>query len=132
MIDENEIQFRFSRSSGPGGQNVNKVATAVQLRWDVGNTQALPDDVKQRLVELAGNKMTDAGILLIEARRYRSQDKNREDALNRLVSLVKQAARRPKKRRTTRPTRNSQERRLEEKRKRSETKRRRRPVSEDQ
>jgi ribosome-associated protein len=131
-IDENEFQFVFSRSSGPGGQNVNKVATAVQLRWNVGQTSSLPEEVKDRLTRLAGSKMTTSGELVINARRYRSQEQNREDAVARLVALVEKAAKRPKKRRKTRPTRVSKEKRLEDKRRRSETKRRRERVTDDE
>jgi ribosome-associated protein len=131
-IDESEFQFVFSRSSGPGGQNVNKVATAVQLRWDVGQTNSLSEDVKDRLTRLAGSKMTGARVLVINARRYRSQEQNREDAVARLVELVGEAAKQPKKRRKTRPTRISNERRLKEKRRRSEIKRRRGNIQDDE
>jgi len=130
-IDESELRFSFSRASGPGGQNVNKVATAAQLRWDVKRSPSLPEDVKERLKKMSGTKMTTRGVLVINARRYRSQEKNREDALARLVALVKKAAVKPKKRKSTKPTRESKERRLDEKRRRSETKRRRKKALDD-
>lgn len=131
-IDESELKFSFSRASGPGGQNVNKVATAARLRWDVKRSPSLREDVKERLVIISGTRMTTRGVLVIDARRYRSQEKNREDALARLVALVKKAAVRPKKRKTTKPTRESKKRRLDEKRRRSETKRGRKKVSDDE
>jgi ribosome-associated protein len=121
-IDESEIAFDFVRSSGPGGQNVNKVATAVQLRFDVLNSPSLDQDVKDRLVRKAGARMTGDGILLIDAHRYRTQEQNRQDALERLVELVRKAAEKPKLRKRTRPTLASQQERLERKRQRSETK----------
>jgi ribosome-associated protein len=130
-IDESELRFSFLRASGPGGQNVNKVATAVLLRWNVKKSPSLPEDVKERLIKLAGARVTTRGVLVIKARRYRSQEKNREDALARLKALVRRAAAKRKKRKSTRPTRESKERRLEEKRHRSETKRRRRKISDD-
>jgi ribosome-associated protein len=123
-IDESEIQFSFIRSSGPGGQNVNKVATAVQLRFDV-NQSLLPQEVKQRLTHLAGNKMTGEGELLIEARRYRTQEQNREEALDRLTALLRRAFEKPKTRRKTRPTAASKERRLKAKKQKGEIKRHR-------
>lgn len=127
-IDERELQLEFVRASGPGGQKVNKVATAVQLRFDVINSPSLPEDVRERLIRLAGKRMTEDGVLVIEARRYRTQDRNRKDAIDRLISLVEKAAVRPKPRRKTKPTLASKVRRLESKRRRSETKRRRREI----
>jgi len=127
-IDEAEIRERFLRASGPGGQHVNKVSTAVQLRFDAAASANLPDDVRRRLRRLAGRRMTDDGVLVIEARRYRSQERNRSDAMERLVALLRRAAAKPKARRKTKPTRASQERRLAEKRLRSDAKRRRRRV----
>ena len=120
-IDENELQFVFIRSSGPGGQNVNKVATAVQLRFDV-STSSLPEEVKARLRHVAGNRITTEGELLIEAKKYRTQEQNREDALNRLVDLLQRAFQKPKRRTKTRPTAASREKRLKQKKVRGEVK----------
>jgi ribosome-associated protein len=125
-IDEGEIQQDFVRSSGPGGQNVNKVATAVQLRFDVQRSPSLPGDVRQRLIRLAGRQMTDDGVLIINARQYRSQERNRQDAMQRLIDLIRRAAEKPKPRHKTRPTLASKARRLESKRRHAETKRARR------
>jgi ribosome-associated protein len=115
-IDESEIQQDFIRASGPGGQNINKVATAVQLRFDVTNSPTLPDDVRERLISLAGRRITEDGILIIDARRFRTQGRNRQDAINRLVELIRNAAQRLKVRHRTRSTLASKMRRLESKR----------------
>ncbi|MFC2019277.1 alternative ribosome rescue aminoacyl-tRNA hydrolase ArfB [Chloroflexota bacterium] len=115
-IDESEIREYFIRASGPGGQNVNKVATTVQLRFDVANSRSLPEEVRKRLISLADNRITEDGVLIIDARRFRTQGRNREDATDRLVELIRNAAQRPKVRRKTRPTLASKIRRLESKR----------------
>ena len=128
-IDEREVQQEFIRSSGPGGQNVNKVATAVKLRFDVMNSRSLPDDVRRRLIRLAGRRMTEDGVLIIDARRFRTQERNRQDSMRRLVELIRKAAEKPKPRRRTKPTLASKRKRLETKRHRSVIKRMRRTVS---
>ena len=120
-IDESELQFAFVRASGPGGQNVNKVATAVQLRFDVIHS-SLPEEVKERLRHLAGTRITTEGELLIEAKKYRTQEQNREDAVNRLVDLLQRAFQKPKRRTKTRPTKASKEKRLKSKKVRGEIK----------
>jgi ribosome-associated protein len=128
-LDEDELEEQFIRSSGPGGQNVNKVATAVQLRFDVDRSPNLPAAVKQRLKRLAGRRLTGEGVLIIEARRYRTRERNRRDALDRLVALVREAAIAPTPRKATRPTAASRRRRLEGKQRRGVLKRGRRRVT---
>lgn len=129
ILDEGELRERFMRSPGPGGQNVNKVETAVRLLFDVRNSRSLPDEVRERLVRSAGKRMTGEGVLVIEARRFRTQERNRKDARDRLAELVRRAALPARPRRKTRPSRESEERRLEEKRRRGKVKRTRRTIS---
>ena len=132
FINESEIREEFIRSSGPGGQNVNRVATAVQLRFDVANSPSLPSDVRIRLLRIAGKRATEEGILIIEASRYRSQEKNRKDAVDRLIKLIAKATQKPKIRRKTKPTYESIRRRLESKRRRSRIKKMRRLAKESE
>ena len=131
QIDERDIQFEFIRASGPGGQNVNKVASSVQLRYDVMNSSSLGPEVKQRLLKLAKNRITGNGILIIEAKRYRTQDQNRQDAINRLITLILKSAEKPKNRIKTRPTITSSMVRVDEKKRRGEVKRTRQSIPDD-
>jgi ribosome-associated protein len=131
-IPESELEFRFVHGSGPGGQNVNKVATVAELRFDARSSPSLPDDVRARLLELAGKRATKDGLIVITAQRYRTQERNRKDALDRLEALIREAEIPPKPRKRTRPSKASKETRLKEKRERSRIKKERsRRYSED-
>ncbi|RMF72669.1 MAG: aminoacyl-tRNA hydrolase [Acidobacteria bacterium] len=124
-IDDSELRFEFVRASGPGGQNVNKVATAVQLRFDAARSPSLPDDVRERLLALAGRRATADGVIVIDARDARTQERNRAAALGRLIALIRRAARRPKRRVPTKPTAAAKRRRRREKERRAKVKRER-------
>jgi ribosome-associated protein len=125
VVEESELEERFVRSSGPGGQNVNKVSTAVELRFDAARSPALTDEIRARLRTLAGSRMTEDGVLVIDARRHRTQAQNRDDARERLVALLRQSATRPRRRLKTKPTKASRERRITTKKRRADTKSRR-------
>jgi ribosome-associated protein len=131
-IDEREIQEEFIRSSGPGGQHVNKVATAVKLRFDAVHSPSLPEDVRCRLIRLAGRRITEDGVIVLDARRFRSQERNRQDARERLAALIRKAAEMPQRRHKTRPPAASKARRLEDKHRRAAIKRIRRTPSQAQ
>lgn len=130
--DPRDLEFQFIRASGPGGQNVNKVSSALQLRFNTRGFTQLPDDARERLTRLAGRRLTADGVLILEAQRFRTQERNRADALERLAALLEAAAQAPKPRRPTRPSRAQRERRLETKQYQGATKlRRRRPDPND-
>ena len=129
QLDESEIHFKFIRSPGPGGQHVNKAATAVQLRFDLAHSKSLPDQIRQRLIKLAKNRINTKGVLIISANRFRSQDLNRKDALDRLINLIIKSARKTKTRRRTKPTGASIKKRIEAKKRRSKVKHTRRLVT---
>ena len=132
QLDENELDVSFIRASGPGGQNVNKVSSAVQMRFDARRSPSLPNDVSIRLQRIAGSKLTSDGVIVITANRHRTQEMNRKDAIDRLVDMIAQAAVAPVKRKATRPTKASKEKRLEKKARRSGVKSMRsRPISTD-
>lgn len=123
QIDLNELRFNYVRAAGPGGQNVNKVATSVQLHFDVRHSPSLTEDVKERLIQLGGSKISSDGVLVIEAKRYRTQEQNRADAIQRLITLINKASEKLPERRATKPTRASKVVRLESKRRQSDKKR---------
>jgi ribosome-associated protein len=130
-IDENELSFNFIRSSGPGGQNVNKVSTAVQLKFDILNSAGLSENIKQRIITKGGKKVSKDGTILIEAKRFRTQEKNKQDALNRLITLIKDSSTEPKIRKKTKPTKISSDNRITEKKQKSEIKKYRKKINDN-
>ena len=128
-INEDEIHLNYIRASGPGGQKVNKVSSAVQLRFNAGNSPSLPEDVRARLMKIAGKRVTDDGIIIIEASQQRTQEGNRKDAINRLVELIREAAKKPKERKKTEPTKKAKQRRLDEKHQQSQKKKERKKIT---
>ncbi|HEX3416525.1 MAG TPA: alternative ribosome rescue aminoacyl-tRNA hydrolase ArfB [Stellaceae bacterium] len=131
FLDDSEIEESFARASGPGGQNVNKVSSAVQLRFDLSGSRSLPQGVRERLARLAGHRLTRDGVIVIIAQRYRTQERNRQDALDRLVALIRRAAEPPTPRRPTKPSRAAKERRLRAKSRRATVKQQRRTAPDD-
>ena len=131
FLDDSEIEESFIRASGPGGQNVNKVSSAVQIRFDLSGSRSLPEDVRERLARLAGRRLTRDGVIVIIAQRYRTQERNRQDALDRLVALIRRAAVPPTPRRPTKPSRAAKERRLEAKARRAAVKQQRRTAPDE-
>jgi ribosome-associated protein len=131
FLDDNEIEESFVRASGPGGQNVNKVSSAVQLRFDLSGSRSLPQDVRERLARLAGRQLTGDGVIVIIAHRYRTQERNRRDALDRLIALIRRAAVPPTPRRPTKPSRAAKERRLQAKARRATVKQQRRTAPDE-
>jgi ribosome-associated protein len=131
FLDESEIEESFIRASGPGGQNVNKVSSAVQLRFDLSGSRSLPEDLRERLARLAGRRLTGDGVIVIIAQRYRTQERNRRDALDRLIALIRRAAVPPTPRRPTKPSRAAKERRLQAKARRASVKQQRRTAPDE-
>jgi ribosome-associated protein len=131
FLDESEIEESFVRASGPGGQNVNKVSSAVQIRFDLSGSRSLPQDVRERLARLAGRRLTGDGVIVIIAQRYRTQERNRRDALDRLIALIRRAAVPPTPRRPTKPSRAAKERRLQAKARRATVKQQRRTAPDE-
>ena len=131
FLDESEIEESFIRASGPGGQNVNKVSSAVQLRFDLSGSRSLPEDLRERLARLAGRRLTRDGVIVIIAQRHRTQERNRQDALDRLIALIRRAAAPPTARRPTKPSRAAKERRLQAKARRATVKQQRRTAPDE-